>query len=178
MVFQLPRERPRVVVKADLLPAVSVLSLFGLLGIPLGWLWAQLAPPRLAQLQTDGKPRPIDIEAWHDGDALAIFGLLAAACGVVIGAGAWLLRGRRGPVAMVAAVLGALMAGWLGSTMGGAFVGGRYAMDGSPQVGQIIELAPQISSDWVLICAPLTTALTYGLLAAWNGRDDLGRRLG
>jgi ABC-type Fe3+ transport system permease subunit len=178
MVFQLPRERPRVVVKADLLPAISILSLFGLLGIPLGWLWAQLAPPQRSQIQPDGKAYPIDIEAWHAFDAVVIFALLAAACGVVIGVGTWLLRERRGPVAMAAAVLGSLLAGWLGTTMGGAFLGDRYTPDGPPEVGQIIDVAPEITTDWVLICAPLTCAFTYALLAAWNGRDDLGRRLG
>jgi hypothetical protein len=30
---------------------------------------------------------------------------------------------------------------------------------------------------WVLLAPPFATALTYCLLAAWNGRDDLGRRL-
>lgn len=178
MVFLVPRERPKVVVKADLLPAISVLSLFGLLGIPLGWLWSRLAPAQLSLIRSAGEPVPIDIEAWHEFDALVIFALLAAACGVFIGAVVWLLRERRGPVAMAAAVLGALMAGWLGELTGGAFVGGRYTVDGPPKVGDIVEQAPQISTSWVLIVAPLLTALTYGLLAAWNGRDDLGRRLG
>lgn len=176
--YSLPQERPRAVVKADLLPAVSVLSLFGLLGIPLGWLWAQLAPAQRSQVQLDGKPLAIDIEAWHRFDALVIFLLLALATGVIIGAGTWLLRERRGPVAMIAAVLGALMAGWLGEMMGGAFLGDRYAPNGPPAVGQIVDQAPEITTSWVLIAAPLATALTYGLLAAWNGRDDLGRRLG
>ncbi|WP_051310225.1 DUF2567 domain-containing protein [Thermocrispum agreste] len=175
---QLPRERARVVVKADLLPAVSVLSTFGLLGIPLGWLWAQVAPPQRAQVHPDGKPHPIDIEAWHVFDAVVIFALLAGACGVVIGAGTWMLRERRGPVAMAAAVLGAQVAGWLGTLMGGVFLGDRYTLTEPPEVGQIVDIAPQITTDWVLICAPFTAALTYGFLAAWNGRDDLGRRLG
>ncbi|MGH3434817.1 MAG: DUF2567 domain-containing protein [Thermocrispum sp.] len=178
MMFVVPVQRPKVVVKADLLPAVSVLSLFGLLGIPLGWLWARLAPSQLSQIQPNGKPLAINIESWHAFDALVIFALLALACGAVIGAGSWLLRERRGPVVMAAAVLGALMAGWLGTMMGGAFIGDRYAPDGPPRVGQLVEQAPAIGTSWVLIVAPLATALTYGLLAAWNGRDDLGRRLG
>lgn len=178
MVFLLPRERPKVVVKADLLPAISVLSLFGLLGIPLGWLWAQLAPPQRSQVLQDGKPHAIDIESWHAFDALVIFALLSLAAGVIIGAVVWLLRERRGPVVMVAAVLGSLMAAWLGRLMSGMFIGDRYAVDKPPKVGDIVMQAPEVGSAWVLVVAPLATALTYGLLAAWNGRDDLGRRLG
>lgn len=178
MVFLLPRERPKVVVKADLLPAISVLSLLSLLGIPLGWLWAQLAPPQKSVINGEGKPEPIDIESWHQFDALVIFGLLCLASGIVIGAVVWLLRERRGPVIMIAAALGSLAAGWLGSLMGNAFLGGKYALDGPPKIGDIVLQAPEIATGWVLIVAPLATALTYGLLAAWNGQDDLGRRLG
>lgn len=174
----LRRERPKVVVKADLLPALSVLSLFGLLGVPLGWLWARLAPPQKSQVLSDGKPAAIDIEAWHAFDAMAIFVLLSVATGVLIGVVVWLLRERRGPVVMVAAVLGSLMAAWLGRLMSGMFIGDRYALDKPPQVGDIVVQAPEVGSAWVLVIAPLATALTYGLLAAWNGRDDLGRRLG
>lgn len=174
----LRRERPKVVVKADLLPALSVLSLFGLLGVPLGWLWARLAPPQKSQVLSDGKPSAIDIESWHAFDAMAIFVLLSVAMGVLIGVVVWLLRERRGPVAMVAAVLGSLMAAWLGTLMGGAFLGDRYTPKQPPKVGDIVEQAPQIGTGWVLLAAPLATALVYGLLAAWNGRDDLGRRLG
>jgi hypothetical protein len=30
----------------------------------------------------------------------------------------------------------------------------------------------------VLLTGPLGVSLTYSLLTTWNGRDDLGRRLG
>lgn len=178
MVYLVPRERPKPVVKADLLPAISVLSLFGLLGIPVGWLWAQLAPPTRSFIGEDGKPVAYEVETWHSFDALVIFAVLSFAMGVVIGVIVWLLRERRGPVMMIAAVLGSLMAGWLAMLMGGAFTGGKYTVDEPPKVGDVIDQAPELATDWVLLLAPLATALAYGLLAAWNGRDDLGRRLG
>lgn len=178
MVFLLSRERPKVVVKADLLPAVSVLSMIGMIGIPVGWLWSRLAPPQRSVIASDGKPQPIDIETWHSFDALVIFALLSFAAGIFVGALVWLMRERRGPVIMFAAVLGSLLAAWLATLMGGAFTGGLYPVDGPPAVGDILDKAPEISTGWVMLIQPLATALAYGLLAAWNGSDDLGRRLG
>lgn len=177
MVLPIQRERPKVVVKADLLPSVTVGSTIGMAGIPIGWLWAQLAPPRRAVITSEGTPAPIDLESWHAFDALVIFALLLLGAGLFLGALIWLLRERRGPVVMLAAVAGSLLSGWLGMLMGNAFLGDRYAISGRPHIGDVITLAPEIGSPWVIILQPLAVALVYSVLAAWNGRDDLGRRL-
>ncbi|GAA3812573.1 DUF2567 domain-containing protein [Amycolatopsis sp. ATCC 39116] len=170
--------QPRVVVKADLLPAVSLLSLIGVLGIPLGWLWSLLAPPERVRVFDGGQLIPLQLESWHRFDDLAIYALLGLGLGVVTGAAVWMLRERRGPVVLIAAVLGGLLAAWLGVQMGVAFANSAYAVTTTPAVGDVIERAPRIESLWVLVAQPLGTALAYGLLAGWNGRDDLGRRLG
>ena len=177
MVLMLQRERPRVVVKADLLPSVTVASTIGMAGIPIGWLWAQLAPGRKAVITSAGTPTPFELASWHSFDALVIFALLLLGAGVFIGALTWLLRERRGPVVMVAAVAGSLLSGWLGMLMGKAFLGDTYTVTEPPQVGDVITLAPEIATTWVIIVQPLAVAVVYALLAAWNGRDDLGRRL-
>jgi hypothetical protein len=39
-------------------------------------------------------------------------------------------------------------------------------------------VAPPPSPPWIMLAAPLMTSLAYTLLTAWNGREDLGRRLG
>lgn len=176
--LSIPREPPKVVVKADLLPALSVLSTVGLIGIPVGWLWARLAPPQRAIVFEDGKPAPLDIETWHSFDALVVFMLLSLVAGAFVGSLVWLLRERRGPVVMIAAVLGSVLAAWLATLMGASFAAGRYEITGAPKVGDVIELAPELRSSWVLLIQPLAVAVAYGVLAAWNGRDDLGRRLG
>lgn len=178
MVFALPRPRPRVMVKADLLPAVSVLSMIGLVGIPLGWLWSRIAPPERVRVYDAAQVVPLQLESWHRFDDLGIYTLLALAAGALTGAVVWLLRERRGPVIMIAAVLGGLLAGWLGTSMGVAFANSHYAITGTPAIGDVLVKAPQLESMWVLVAQPLATALVYGLLAGWNGRDDLGRRLG
>ncbi len=175
----IPRERPKVVVKADLLPAISVLSTVALVGIPLGWLWAHLAPPQRSVVAESGSPVPIQLESWHLFDDLVIFALLGIAAGVFIGALVWMLRERRGPVIMIAAVLGSLLAAWLAALLGeGMFAGGLYEITEPPAVGDLIDKAPVLRTRWVLLVQPMITALTYGVLAAWNGSDDLGRRLG
>ncbi|SFK80679.1 Protein of unknown function [Amycolatopsis sacchari] len=178
LVFSMPRPRPRVIVKADLLPSVSVLSLIGLVGIPLGWIWSRLAPPQHVRVYDGGQLVPLQLESWHRFDDLGVYLLLAFAMGIVVGAAVWLLRERRGPVILLAAVLGGLLAGWLGTSMGAAFANGHYAVTGTPHVGDVLAKAPQLESMWVLVAQPLATALVYGLLAGWNGRDDLSRRLG
>lgn len=175
----IPRERPRVVVKADLLPSVSVLSMVALIGIPVGWLWAHLAPPQRVLVREDGTLEPLQLESWHRFDDLVIFGLLGLGAGVFVGGLVWLLRERRGPVIMIAAMLGSLLAAWLTALMGeGMFASGLYEITAPPKVGDVVEMAPMLASRWILVVQPMFTALTYGLLAAWNGSADLGRRLG
>ncbi|WP_431904925.1 DUF2567 domain-containing protein [Amycolatopsis thermoflava] len=178
VLFRRRPPRPRVVVKADLLPAVSLLSLIGVLGIPLGWLWSLLAPPERVRVFDGGQLIPLQLESWHRFDDLAVYALLGLGLGVVTGVAVWMLRERRGPVVLIAAVLGGLLAAWLGVQMGVAFANSAYAVTTTPAVGDVIERAPRIESLWVLVAQPLGTALVYGLLAGWNGRDDLGRRLG
>ncbi|MEV6907139.1 DUF2567 domain-containing protein [Amycolatopsis sp. NPDC051071] len=173
------RPHPKVVIKADLLPAISVLSTAGLLGFPLAWLWSLLAPPqRMRVINANGGLAPLEMESWHRFDDLAIYGFLALGTGLLIGVVAWLLRERRGPVVLAAATGGAALAGWLGTTMGVAFANSRYEIAATPVIGDVIAKAPQIESTWIMLAAPLMTTLAYTLLTAWNGREDLGRRLG
>ncbi|EME61478.1 DUF2567 domain-containing protein [Amycolatopsis decaplanina] len=173
------RPHPKVVVKADLLPAVSVLSTAGLLGFPLAWLWSRLAPPQRMRVINDrGGLASLELESWHRFDDLAVYGFLALGAGLLIGIVTWLLRERRGPVVLIAATGGATLAGWLGTTMGVSFANSRYEIAAAPAVGDVIAKAPQIESPWILLAAPLMTTLAYTLLTAWNGREDLGRRLG
>lgn len=172
-------ERPKVVVKADLLPAISVVSFVALVGIPVGWLWSLLAPPqRMRVMGGDAGELPLQLESWHRFDALAVFLLLGLAAGIAVGVVVWLLRERRGPVILVAAVLGSLVSAWLAMQMGLSFAGGRYAITEPPEVGTVVEAAPVLETGWAVLAQPLTTALVYGMAAIWNSRDDLGRRLG
>ncbi|MEV4731025.1 DUF2567 domain-containing protein [Saccharopolyspora sp. NPDC049426] len=168
---------PKVVVKADLLPAISAISLIALLGLPMGWLWSRLAPPQESVLGRGGTVSPLLVESYHEFDGIAIFTLLAFAAGLLTAAVLWRIRGRRGPVLLIGGVLGSLVASWLGIQMGGSLAAGLYPMPSNPQLGDLITVAPEITTMWVLVAMPLALSLGYGIATSWNGFDDLGRRL-
>jgi hypothetical protein len=172
------RPRPKPVVKADVLPAISVLSFVALFGMAIGWLWSRLAPAQLVILVEDGKLIPLRAESYHRFDDLVLFVLLGIGAGVVTGAGVWMLRERRGPVIMVAAVIGSGLAAWLATQVGVSWAEARFVVESAPNINDVIAVAPRLESPWALLGWPLGTALVYGFAAAWNGRDDLGRRLG
>ena len=168
----------KVVIKRDLLPAVSVLSTIAVLGLAVGWLWSRLAPPQEKVItQTGVAVPPIDY-SYHKFDDLVIFMLLAMAAGLVSGVAVWYLRERRGPVIMLAATAGSALGGWLAMRVGTAWGDGRWPVPAKVEPLDIIQVAPVIESPWVLLLWPMMTALAYGILAAMNGMDDLGRRLG
>ncbi|MFJ1763931.1 DUF2567 domain-containing protein [Amycolatopsis sp. NPDC088138] len=173
-----PRQ-PRVVVKADLLPALSVFFTLTVFGVPIGFLWSRIAPPeRVRVVASDGTTGALELESWHRFDDLAIFGFLTLGLGIVVGLVVWLLRERRGPVVFLGAVLGVTAAAAMGMWLGPTLADGHYAITSAPALGSVVELAPRLETWWVLITGPFGVAVTYSLLTTWNGRDDLGRRLG
>ncbi len=169
---------PRVVVKADLLPAVSVISSVSLLGLGVGWLWSVLAPPQRKVITQDGTAASLTDESYHRFDDLVIFTFLCLAAGIVTGVAVWYLRERRGPVVMAAAVVGSAVGGWLAMLVGKAWAEGRWPVPASVRPLDVVPSAPVLESPWGIMAWPLMTALAYGILAAMNGMDDLGRRLG
>jgi hypothetical protein len=168
---------PRVVVRADLLPAAGALSVTALVGVPLGWVWSRLSPPQESTLSADGDMTPMLMQSYHEFDALAIFLLLGFAVGLLTGAVLWTLRNQRGPVMFVAGVLGSLVAAWLAIRTGMAFAAAEYPMPVAPKVGVPVAVAPKVTTVWAVVAPPLGVALAYGLAASWNGMDDLGRHL-
>ncbi|SDH78858.1 Protein of unknown function [Actinokineospora alba] len=172
------RPAPRVVVKADLLPAISILSFVSLFGMAVGWLWSRLAPAQLVIVGEAGKLFNVRGESLHRFHDLVLFVLLGLGAGIVTGAGVWMLRERRGPVVMLAAVIGSAVAAWLAAQVGVSWAEARYVVTGAPKIGDVVAVAPRLESLWTVIAWPLGTAMAYGLAAAWNGHDDLGRRLG
>jgi xanthosine utilization system XapX-like protein len=177
--FAFPTRRPSVVVKADLLPAISVASTAALVGLPLAWIWSRIAPVIPGALNSAGKPVPLPSPyGYHRFDDLAIFMLMGLGAGLATGVAMWMLRSRRGPVILVAGVLGALIGGWLAMHTGVSFAAGHYALTTAPQAGSVFAIAPRLETGWVVVVQPLGAALAYGVLAAWNGTNDLGRRIG
>lgn len=167
--------RPKVVIKADLLPAVSVLSLVALLGVPIAWLWSRLAPPQLMRMYSANQTAPLPLESYHSFDDFGIFALMSLGVGLLTGFVVWRMRKRRGPVIMIATVLGSAVAAWLAIKMGVSFASGHYPAT-TPKVGGTFVQPPELDSNWLILIEPLAAALAYGAAAAWCGLEDLGRR--
>ncbi|MGH4010283.1 MAG: DUF2567 domain-containing protein [Pseudonocardiaceae bacterium] len=169
--------QPGVVVRADLVPALVVSCAVAASSLPIGWLWSRLAPPefvmRSVRAATPGGVLPIVGQSEHRFDAMATFLLLGLVAGVLTGAALWLLRRRRGPVVLVAAVLGALIAAWLAMHLGLWLAAARYPDLAS--TGLAFPRAPVLESSWVVIAQPFGAVVTYCIATVWNGSDNLGR---
>jgi len=164
-------------VRADLVPALAALCAVAVLGLPLGALWAWLAPPefvaRSDRAPTPGGVLPFVGQSEHRFDGMAAFVLLGLAAGVLTGAALWLLRRRRGPLILVTTVIGSLIAAWLAMHTGLWLAAARYpdlASSGAP-----FPRAPVLESGWVIVAQPFGVVITYSLTTAWNGAPDLGR---
>jgi hypothetical protein len=174
-VQQAPESRSGVVFRADLAPALAVLCLVAVLGLPLGVLWSWLAPPefvaRSPLAPTPGGVLPFVGQSEHRFDDMATFVLFGLAAGMLIGAALWLFRRWRGPVVLVAAVLGSLVGAWLAMRVGLWLAAAHYpnrAGTGAP-----FPQAPVLESAWVIVTQPFGVAVTYCLATAWNGAEDL-----
>ncbi len=174
-VQQAPESRSGVVFRADLAPALAVLCLVAVLGLPLGALWSWLAPPefvaRSPLAPTPGGVLPFVGQSEHRFDDMATFVLFGLAAGMLIGAALWLFRRWRGPVVLVAAVLGSLVGAWLAMRVGLWLAAAHYpnrAGTGAP-----FPQAPVLESAWVIVTQPFGVAVTYCLATAWNGAEDL-----
>ncbi|MDQ3987610.1 MAG: DUF2567 domain-containing protein [Actinomycetota bacterium] len=169
--------RPGVVVRADLLPALGVLCAVAVLGLPLGWLWSRLAPPEFVMLSARAA-RPGDVlpfvgQSEHRFDDMATFVLLGLAAGVLTGATLWLLRQRRGPVVLVAAMLGSLVSAWLAMNLGLSLADARYP--DMAATGVAFLRPPVLESSWVVVAQPFGATIAYCVTTAWHRSDDLGR---
>lgn len=167
-------DRPRVVIRADLRPGLTVLGVVTVLGLPLGWLWSVLAPSEVVRLGPGGATTPVLSQSEHRFDALALFVLLGLAAGVLIGVVVWLLRQRRGPVILIAATTGALASAWLARYTGQLLTTGHEL--GAGTAGDLTALAASVESSWAVVAQPLGVALAYSSAVSWNGHDDLGRQ--
>ncbi|WP_426506473.1 hypothetical protein ACPPVO_50975 [Dactylosporangium sp. McL0621] len=112
----------RVPILREVLVALLTAVVVAGLGAPFGLLWSKLAP-HVELVQTQYGPYPIQPEPegyWGDE---GWFVLMAIGMGIVVALAAWfLLRRYRGPVMLVALVLGSagasVLGAWLGNKIG------------------------------------------------------------
>ncbi|RZT80064.1 uncharacterized protein DUF2567 [Micromonospora violae] len=175
--FDEPRRPLRTV--ATVLGAVLALAA---LGVPLGLLWAALAPDTPVLKTAEGAiyaepqpEQPIAADGW--------FSLLGLAFGLLVALVLWfVLRRRRGPVGLVAVVLGTLLAApvaWqVGRRIGLATFDRLLA---TAPAGQAFSKPADLRAggvDWLLGVLPVPhgnlllpafgAAVMYTLLAGWS----------
>ncbi|WP_348774962.1 DUF2567 domain-containing protein [Verrucosispora sp. WMMD1129] len=161
--------------------AATVLVL-GLLGAPLGWLWAAVAPATPVVKSGDGAvygqaqpEQPIAADGW--------FSLLGLAFGVLTALAVWfLLRRHRGPVGLVVAAAGGLAAGLVAWQVGrrvglasyqrlldSAPDGTRFSKPADLRAGGIELFLGVLPVPYGNLLLPaFAAAVTYTLLAGWS----------
>ncbi|NLU77517.1 DUF2567 domain-containing protein [Micromonospora sp. HNM0581] len=161
---------------------VVTLSVLGLLGAPLGWLWAAVAPDTPVIKSGDGAvygqaqpEQPVAADGW--------FSLLGLAFGVLAALAVWfLLRRHRGPVGLVVAAAGgltaALVAWQVGRRVG--LAGYQRLLDTEPdgtslskpadlRAGGIELFLGVVPVPYGNVLLPaFAAAVTYTLLAGWS----------
>jgi len=79
---------------------------------------------------------------------------------------------KRGPLLLVAAVLGSVISAWLAMNTGLWLVAASYpdlASTGAP-----FPRPPVLESAWVLVGQPFAVAVAFCITTAWNRSEDLG----
>lgn len=160
--------------RADWVPALGVLGAVVVLGLPLGALWCWLAPTELVMRRaraTTGSVVPFAGQNEHHFDDMATFVLFGLVAGMLTGAALWLFLQRcRGPLVLLAAVLGSLVAAWLAVRTGLWLAAARYP--GLASTGVPFQRAPVLQSSWVIITQPFGVAVAYCIATAWSGTDE------
>jgi hypothetical protein len=156
-------------------------------GLPLGWLWYAVAPRARGVLTVDG-PVPSDGEPEQFIADEGWYILIGALAGVLAAVAVWaLLRRQRGPMMLVALVIGSVGAGalmaWLGHEIGFADYRGVVH---DARLGATIRWPPMARTAhlglWrgflprvqgTVLAQAVTAAMIYTLLAAFHPAADL-----
>ncbi len=178
----------RLQVNSPSLPShAGLLAAITLLGLALAAVWAVIAPPAQVASPVTNPPTFLPESDFHRFDDLAAFLMISLVAGLLTGATLWLWRSRRGLLVLLVAVLGALLGGLVAVFAGPAFAAMLYPRAGHVSAGSIVTVAPVLKfaaragsiriAQWVGVLAvqPFGVALSYLVLAVWDGRPDLGR---
>ncbi|WP_186315770.1 DUF2567 domain-containing protein [Catellatospora sichuanensis] len=182
-----PASSPRGGLGADVLWALGLAAVIGVLGLGLGLLWHAVAPTLPLRIVEEGavytSAEPEELAA-----AEGWFVLLGLGFGMLCAIAAWvLLPARRGPIQLAGLLLGTLIAGWaawwLGHNIGlAAFVDQK---DHAP-VDTILQRPVDLRAvkkltffpyaiGGVLLIPALGAVVTYALAAAWSRWPSLRR---
>ncbi|MEV0458904.1 DUF2567 domain-containing protein [Catellatospora methionotrophica] len=172
---------------ADVLWALVLAAVIGVLGLGLGLLWHAVAPTLPLRIVEGGavytSPEPEQLAA-----AEGWFVLLGLGFGLLCAIGAWvLLPARRGPIQLAGLLVGTLIAGWaawwLGHDIGLAAYQDKLA---NAPVDTLIQKPVDLRAvkkltffpyaiGGVLLIPALGAVVTYALAAAWSRWPSLRR---
>lgn len=144
-------------------------------GIAQGVVWVILAPQKPYEVFSQGY-RLIPTGDYHPFDGLALFALSGAALGIIIAVAAWRVRAIRGVTTLLTVTVASVVAAALAYGVTVVFAPGTdptTVTDVTTPV--IVWAAASIGTPLVIMVQAMTAAVTYTFLAAWDGRDDLGR---
>jgi Protein of unknown function (DUF2567) len=165
---------PRAPIRTEVRTAARVVLAAVVLGALGGIVWALLAPPEQAIVVASDRAAPVTGESSHEFDALAIFACISTVVAVVTAIAAWQLVRPRGPILLGGILLGTATGAVTMAVVGEGVARVRYPSVDSPQVDQIISLAPSIGTMLVLILAPMVASLCVLVMATFSPHDDLG----
>jgi hypothetical protein len=167
----------------NLLIAGGVAAFVAALGVPLGFVWSELAP-RLQMVKFEGDLYFIDAGPEELAAADGWFIVLGVGVGLVVSLGAWFgLRRRRGPVMLAALAVGSLgssaLAAWIGSEIGRAAYEERLATAPDRTLLTLPLEVGATGSGWfghltgAIAIQALIAVFVYMIMAGWSRYPEL-----
>ncbi|MEH3128491.1 MAG: DUF2567 domain-containing protein [Mycolicibacterium neoaurum] len=189
MIVAEPAATPRTTRRAA---ALRVFLALLVIGVPIGGLWAWLAPPARGIVALTRSGDRVKAYLGNDSDQLFLGAFLlvgfAGVVAVVAAVAVWQWRAHRGPVLVAALSAGAAAAVGVAAGIGAVLVHWRYGsidVDTAPvtendRVHYVLEAPAVFFGHGPLVVAATfllpaaVAAMTYALLAVSASRDDLG----
>ncbi len=146
------------------------------IGVVQGLVWARVTPGVPFKVLADGRYGALPTTSYYHFLGVAIFALSGMVIGVVLAVALWQARAARGWQVLLALAGGSLGGAGLGWWLGSVTASGvDPATVGASAADSIVVAAPTTGTALVVLAQPALAALVYTVLAAWNGRPDLGR---
>lgn len=155
--------------RAELRLAALVVAALVVLGIILGLVWWWWSPPRpVGYVIAPNAVQPDETESFVAGDGR--FAVLTALAGVGAALAVWFIHRIRGPLAILALVVGGLLGAGLTELIGHAAGGGSAT---GPNQTLIRHLPLEVHMSGLVIVEAALAVLVYGLCVAFAASDDL-----
>lgn len=139
-----------------------------------GLAWGLLAPAQDFLVVSADSGASLTGESSHRFDALAIFLCIGGVVGVLTAVAGWLRRRMRGPMLYAGMLVGTAIGAAVMQLLGEWVAKHRYPRSISPQLHQVIAIAPTVGSAAALYAAPFVMSLVVLVFALLSPRDDLG----